>query len=100
MAHFTLDTMSQARSWQELSAEFRWQVPARFNLGWDCCGRHASGPERLALSFGDESGGTSTFSFGHIQQTANRLSNALRARGVQRGDRVAIILPQRPETAI
>jgi hypothetical protein len=36
MALFTLDTMSQAGSWQELSAGFRWQVPARFNLGWDC----------------------------------------------------------------
>jgi hypothetical protein len=36
MALFSLDTMSQAGSWQELSAGFRWQVPARFNLGWDC----------------------------------------------------------------
>ena len=36
MALFTVHTMSHARSWQELSAGFRWQVPARFNLGWDC----------------------------------------------------------------
>jgi acetyl-CoA synthetase len=100
MSLFTLDTMRQARSWEELSAGFRWQVPVRFNLGWDCCGRHASGSERLALYFEDEAGATFTFSFGDIQQAANRLSNALRALGVQRGDRVAIVLPQRPETAI
>jgi acetyl-CoA synthetase len=31
---------------------------------------------------------------------ANRLSNALAGLGVKRGERVAIILPQRPETAI
>ena len=100
MALFTLETMSQARSWQELSAGFRWQVPARLNLGWDCCGRHASGSGHLALYFEDEAGAASAFSFRDIQQAANRLSNALRALGVQPGDRIAIVLPQRPETAI
>src|SRR5207248_4887783 len=35
-----------------------------------------------------------------VQVAANRLSNALASLGVKRGDRVAIILPQRPETAI
>ena len=34
------------------------------------------------------------------QQAVNRLSNALAALGVSRGERVAIVLPQRPETAI
>jgi len=63
MALFTLDTMSQARSWQELSAGFRWQVPARFNLGWDCCGRHARGSGRLALYFEDEAGAASAMRF-------------------------------------
>jgi acetyl-CoA synthetase len=35
-----------------------------------------------------------------VQQAANRLSNVLGAMGVMAGDRVAIILPQRPETGI
>src|SRR2546428_12514076 len=35
-----------------------------------------------------------------MEQETNRLSNALAGLGVRRGDRVAIILPQRPETAI
>src|SRR5205085_1100213 len=48
----------------------------------------------------DESGATAAYSFWDIQLAANRLSNALAALGVRRGDRVAIILPQRPETAI
>src|SRR5262249_16399803 len=39
-------------------------------------------------------------SFGWLRDHANRLSNALAGLGVSRGDRVAIILPQRPETAI
>ena len=97
---FTLETMGLARSFEQLSAGFRWEVPARFNLAWDCCGRHAAARERFALYFEDEDGTTAAFSFWDIQQAANRLSNAMRALGVQRGQRIAILLPQRPETAI
>ncbi len=43
---------------------------------------------------------TAAFSFWDMQARANRLANALEGLGVARGDRVAILLPQRPETAI
>ena len=83
-----------------LYSAFRWQVPARFNLGWDCCGQWAQDRNRFALYWEDESGLEERYSFWDLQQRANRLSNALAALGVRRGDRVAIVLPQRPETAI
>ena len=35
-----------------------------------------------------------------LQREANRLSNALRRMGLQRGDRMAIVMPQRFETAV
>ena len=38
--------------------------------------------------------------YAELQAQANRLSNALAALGVRRGDRVAIVLPQRFETAV
>ena len=34
-----------------------------------------------------------------LRETSNRLANALRAHGIARGDRVAILLPQAPEVA-
>ena len=83
-----------------LYSAFRWQVPARFNMGWDCCGQWAQDRNRFALYWEDESGPEERYSFWDIQQRANRLSNALAALGVRRGDRIAIVLPQRPETAI
>jgi len=43
---------------------------------------------------------TAAYTFWDLQQQANRLSNALAGLGLKRGDRVGIILPQRPETAI
>jgi acetyl-CoA synthetase len=89
-----------ARDYTALTQGFRWRVPARFNIGWAVCGRHARHRERFALYFEDECGERSAWSFWDVQRAANQLSNALAALGVQRGDRVAIILPQRPETAI
>ncbi|HXZ93511.1 MAG TPA: AMP-binding protein [Burkholderiales bacterium] len=89
-----------ANRYDELYRSFRWDVPARFNIAQACCGRWAADRSRFALYWEDESGATAAYSFWDIQQQANRLSNALAALGVRRGERVAIVLPQRPETAI
>src|SRR5437773_7284252 len=84
----------------ELYRSFRWSVPERYNIAQACCGQWAADRTRFALYWEDESGATAAYSFWDIQVAANRLSNALAGLGVKRGDRVAIILPQRPETAI
>jgi acetyl-CoA synthetase len=86
--------------YDELYRSFRWDVPERYNMARACCGQWAGDRARFALYWEDESGATAAYSFWDIQQAANRLSNALAALGVKRGERVAIILPQRPETAI
>src|SRR5512138_2285464 len=84
----------------ELYRAFRWNVPQRYNMAHACCGRWGQDRSRFALYWEDESGATAAYAFWDIQVAANRLSNALAALGVKRGDRVAIILPQRPEAAI
>jgi len=84
----------------ELYRAYRWNVPERFNIAHACCGQWAADRSRFALYWEDESGASAAFSFWDIQQAANRLSNALAALGVKRGERVALILPQRPEAAI
>lgn len=86
--------------YEDLYRSYRWEVPARYNIARACCGSWAADRTRFALYWEDESGAMAAYSFWDIQQAANRLSNALAALGVNRGDRVAIILPQRPETAI
>ena len=86
--------------YDELHGKFRWNVPPRYNIAQACCGRWAGDRSRFALYWEDESGATAAYSFWDIQREANRLSNALAALGVRRGDRVALLLPQRPESAI
>jgi acetyl-CoA synthetase len=86
--------------YDELYRGFRWHVPERYNMARACCGNWAPDRGRFALYWEDESGAMAAYTYWDLQQAANRLSNALAALGVKRGERVAIILPQRPETAI
>ena len=86
--------------YDEIYRAFRWQVPEHFNIATACCGRYAEERQRFCLYWEDETGATGAFSYWDIQQQANRLSNALATLGVKRGDRVGILLPQRPETVV
>ena len=47
-----------------------------------------------------EDGGTERITFDTLKGRTNRLANTLRAHGIGRGDRVAVLLPQVPETAV
>ncbi len=75
-------------------------MPAHFNIAQACCGRWAEDRTRFALYWEDESGAATAHTFWDLQREANRLSNVLTQLGVRRGDRVALILPQRRETAV
>jgi len=86
------------RDFAAIHAAFRWQIPAEYNIGLDVCDRHPA--DAPAMHYENAAGVIATYSFGEIRQLSDRLGNALRGLGVTRGDRVAIILAQRPETAI
>jgi acetyl-CoA synthetase len=84
-----------------LHAGFRWHVPARFNLAEVCCTRWArETPRAVAIRYQHENGTRRDFTYEELDAGADRLAVALRRRGVGRGDRVAIVMPQRFETAV
>ncbi|MBE7365997.1 acyl-CoA synthetase [Ramlibacter pallidus] len=89
-------------NWAALHAGFGWQVPERFNIAQACCTRWAQAADagrRVAIrAHGDPQRPTLTFA--ELQREANAMSNLLVGLGVHRGDRVAIVMPQRFETAI
>jgi acetyl-CoA synthetase len=88
------------RDYDALYRAFRWQVPRDYNIGIDVCDRWAARePERLALVHVRPDGRHEEITYGALKDTSNRLANALRAHGIARGDRVAILLPQAPEVA-
>jgi len=88
---------------QAMHQGFGWRVPAQFNMAEACCGRWARWPDaaqRIAILADGAAVERRSHSYAELQHCANRLSNALRRLGVQRGDRVAIVMPQRFETAV
>jgi acetyl-CoA synthetase len=91
-----------ADTYADVVAAFRWKIPARYNIGVDVADKHMRDGrrDRLALIYESESGAVERFSFADIARKSNQLANLLVAHGLRSGDRVAILLPQRPETAI
>ena len=92
--------MLERGSYAEVCGRFSWQVPRRFNIGIAVCDRWANGDGRPALIHEEPDGRVSEFSFDALKALTNRFANALLANDVKRGDRVGILLPQRPETAL
>ena len=87
--------LPDSRDHQALRDAFRWQIPQRYNIASDVCDRWAAlDPDRTAIIEVTSDWRVSPVSFGHLREASNRLANALRARGVARGDRIAILLPQ------
>ncbi|TMM03494.1 MAG: AMP-dependent synthetase [Actinobacteria bacterium] len=84
-------------SYEEARAQHRWSVPERYNIAADVCDRHAR--EKLAMVHEDFGGKVQRVSWGELQDDANRFANVLVAHGVEKGDRVAMLLPPTPHTA-
>jgi len=96
------EVLHPAKTYDDARRAFRWDIPARYNIGVDTADKHvATGDgDRLALIYERENGDIERYSFRDIARQSNRFANLLLAQGIRPGDRVGILLPQRPETAI
>lgn len=96
-----MTNLSPAPDYESLVAGFRWQVPERYNIAADASDRWAAHePDRAAIIEVDEDGGQRTISHGALHRQVARLANVFAARGLARGDRIAVFLPQVVETAV
>lgn len=87
------------RPFNELCDTFHWRIPEIYNIGVDVCDKWAHKGDRLALLDATAGDGV-RYTFTDLTRRSNRWANTLASLGVGRGDRVAIILSQRPETAL
>jgi len=102
--------LERADSYEELYRRFRWRIPTRYNIGVDVCDRQADAGAGTALIHVGADGTAIEHSFTDLKRASNRLANVLTAAGLKRtglkrtglkrGDRVGILLPQRPEAAV
>src|ERR671933_2635192 len=92
-----MSTITRFQSYEEAVAQHEWRVPERYNIAADVCDNHPA--ERVAMIHEDFAGNVRKVHWGELQEMSNRFANVLRAHGVERGDRVAMLLPPTPETA-
>ena len=85
-------------TYETLRSHFSWDLPRSWNIGVACSDQQPS--SSLALIEVGEDGARRDYTFGDLAQLSNRLANALRGRGVMRGDRVALMLSQRVELGL
>ena len=64
------------------------------------CDRWAAEPGRLALNYENGFGYQESPSYAALEDKSRRFAAALRALGVKKGDRVAVLLPKRPALLI
>ena len=89
--------------WDFTRGHIRWFEGARLNASVNCLDRHvaAGRGERTAILWeGDEPDLDRRISYAELLADVCRFANALKARGVGKGDRVCIYMPMVPELAV
>lgn len=88
-------------SYEALCRGFSWNIPTRFNIGSAVSDDWAMrAPDRVALFDYRQEGEAASLTYGELAERSSAFASALKARGVGRGDRVALLLPQCFETVI
>jgi acetyl-CoA synthetase len=85
------------RTYEQLVADHRWNVPERYNLAADVCDKHDD--DKLAMVHEDPDGVVRELRWGEIRDLAHRFANVANQHGVEREDVVAMLVPPTPEAA-
>ncbi|MGB5993442.1 MAG: AMP-binding protein, partial [Desulfobacterales bacterium] len=88
------------KTYKDVYHAFQWEIPEFYNIGVDICDKWAPQRNRLALIYENEDGRVEKYTFRDLKRLSNQLANGLKANGLVRGDRLGILLPQCPETAL
>jgi acetyl-CoA synthetase len=93
--HVTMPTESYERARED----FSWDVPADYNAAHDLVGKHDE-PDRVALYQAYPDGRRERYTFADLDRRSDRLAAALADRGIGKGDRVGVVLPQVPANPV
>ncbi len=93
------DSVSQ---WDFATANIRWFEGASLNVSYNCLDRHLEnrGDQTAIIWEGDSPGEDKHISYRELHAEVCRFANALKSKGVKKGDRVSIYMPMAPEAAI
>ncbi len=85
-------------SYEDFKANYRVVAPQNFNFAYDVADAWAEQePDKKALLYCDDNGARDWYTFTDLKNASNRIANFLLSLGIRKGDRVMLILKQRPE---
>jgi len=80
---------------------FKWFTDGTMNVSYNCIDRHlAKHADKTAIIFEGEAGDTQHISYQQLHDDVCQFANALKAKGINKGDRVVIYMPMVPEAVI
>ncbi|MEM1295530.1 MAG: AMP-binding protein, partial [Verrucomicrobiota bacterium] len=91
------------REWDYTKAEIKWFLGAKLNACYNCLDRHVEaghGDEVALIWEGNDPNESKSFTFAEMQAEVQKAANALKASGIQKGDRVCIYMQMIPELSI
>lgn len=89
------------KGYEVFQKTFQWDIPHDYNIANDVCDRHsAKNSNNIALYLEDGSGLEKKVTYAKLKELSDRFANYLTSKGTKKGDRVAIMLPQKLETVI
>ncbi|WP_276256053.1 acyl-CoA synthetase [Halomontanus rarus] len=91
--------MPQYDSYERARADFEWDLPETYNPAVDFLRKHDD-TSRVALQYEDPDESTKSYSFDDLDDRSDRFAAALADLGVSVGDRVGVMIPQKPENPL
>ena len=86
--------------WQQVYDELDWLPGGALNIAHEAIDRHARGPlkDKVAMLWVGRDGEREDYTFGQMKERSDRFANVLKSLGVDKGDRVIILMDRVPES--
>ncbi len=88
--------------WDFTSADIKWFTGGKLNVSYNCLDRHLEtrGDQVAIIWEGDDPEEDRQITYKQLHEEVCRFANALKSRGVKKGDRVCLYMPMIPEAAV
>ena len=92
---------TEFESYEDFKQNYKLNVPENFNFAYDIIDEWAKQDKtKEALLWCNDEGGEKHFTFEDIRILSNKTANVYKSLGIKKGDKVMLILKQRPEAWI
>ncbi|MCO6432647.1 MAG: acetate--CoA ligase [Deltaproteobacteria bacterium] len=96
-----IEPWSKVLEYDYHKAEIAWFLGGKLNVSFNCIDRHVEkrGAQTAIIWEGNEPGDVRRITYAEMLESVSRFANVLKAKGIKKGDRVAIYMPMVPELA-